>query len=62
SDGVTAKKQSGQAPESLQVVDVAQLLLTSVKQPATAANGTGTGPVRETPTQTPAPYPPSREE
>ncbi|WP_232784532.1 hypothetical protein, partial [Carbonactinospora thermoautotrophica] len=44
SDGVTAKQQSGQAPESLQVVDVAQLLLTSVKQPATAANGTGTGP------------------
>ncbi|WP_267596078.1 hypothetical protein, partial [Carbonactinospora thermoautotrophica] len=61
-----AKQQSGQAPESLQVVDVAQLLLTSVKQPTptpnTTPNGTGTGPVRETPTQTPAPYPPSREE
>ncbi|WP_434581762.1 (Fe-S)-binding protein [Carbonactinospora thermoautotrophica] len=48
SDGVTAKQQSGQAPESLQVVDVAQLLLTSVKQPTptpnTTPNGTGTGP------------------
>ncbi|WP_267594579.1 hypothetical protein, partial [Carbonactinospora thermoautotrophica] len=43
-----AKQQSGQAPESLQVVDVAQLLLTSVKQPTptpnTTPNGTGTGP------------------
>jgi Fe-S oxidoreductase len=30
-DSVTARKQSGEVPESMEVVDVAQLLLTSVK-------------------------------
>jgi Fe-S oxidoreductase len=35
-DSITARKQSGEVPESMEVVDVAQLLLRSVKQPASA--------------------------
>ncbi|MEY9926901.1 Fe-S oxidoreductase [Catenulispora sp. GP43] len=38
-DSITARKQAGEVPESMEVVDVAQLLLTSVKparEPATA--------------------------
>ncbi len=34
SDAVTAKQQSGEAREGVQVLDVAQLLLRSVGQPA----------------------------
>ncbi|MFF8831851.1 (Fe-S)-binding protein [Streptomyces sp. NPDC015131] len=37
-DSVNGKKNDGQAKESLQVVDVAQLLLESVKQPADPAS------------------------
>ncbi|MEU6488751.1 hypothetical protein, partial [Streptomyces sp. NPDC046887] len=36
-DSVNGKKNDGKAPESLQVVDVAQLLLDSVKTPAEPA-------------------------
>ena len=36
-DSITARKQTGEVPESMEVVDVAQLLLTSVKPSATAA-------------------------
>jgi len=36
-DSITARKQAGEVPESMEVVDVAQLLLTSVKPSATAA-------------------------
>jgi ribosomal protein L12E/L44/L45/RPP1/RPP2 len=36
-DAVSAKKSSGEAKESLEVVDVAQLLARSVRQPATVA-------------------------
>jgi len=32
-DSITARKQAGEVPESMEVVDVAQLLLKSVKQP-----------------------------
>jgi Fe-S oxidoreductase len=32
-DSITARKQAGEVPESMEVVDVAQLLLRSVKQP-----------------------------
>jgi hypothetical protein len=32
-DSITARKQSGEVPESMEVVDVSQLLLRSVKQP-----------------------------
>jgi Fe-S oxidoreductase len=35
-DSITARKQAGEVPESMEVVDVAQLLLTSVKPTATA--------------------------
>jgi len=35
-DSITARKQAGEVPESMEVVDVAQLLLTSVKPSATA--------------------------
>jgi Fe-S oxidoreductase len=39
SDSVTAKKQSGEAAESLEVVDVSQVLLRSVKSPVPEAAG-----------------------
>jgi Fe-S oxidoreductase len=38
-DSITAKKQAGQARESVEVVDVAELLLRSVRQPATLGGG-----------------------
>ena len=41
-DAIDEKKSSGAAKESLQVVDVAQLLMRSVKQPA-APGSEGTG-------------------
>jgi Fe-S oxidoreductase len=34
-DSITARKQSGDVPESMEVVDVSQLLLRSLKQPVT---------------------------
>jgi Fe-S oxidoreductase len=37
-DAVSAKKSSGEAKESLEVVDVAQLLMRSIEQPAAAAS------------------------
>ena len=37
-DSITARKQAGEVPESMEVVDVAQLLLTSVKPAAEPAN------------------------
>ena len=37
-DSITARKQAGEVPESMEVVDVAQLLLTSVKPAQVAAN------------------------
>ncbi|MGW8848869.1 (Fe-S)-binding protein [Streptomyces xiamenensis] len=40
-DSVNGKKESGAAKENLQVVDVAQLLLTSVKTPVAAAETEG---------------------
>jgi Fe-S oxidoreductase len=40
-DAVSAKKGSGEAKESLEVVDVAQLLARSVAQPAPAGAGHG---------------------
>jgi Fe-S oxidoreductase len=62
SDSVTAKKQAGDAREQVEVVDVAQLLLRSVREPvrvgaAVAAApmseaDTGTGPVGATPGET----------
>jgi len=42
SDAITAKKQAGQARESVEVVDVAQLLLRAVRQPATVGGGPAT--------------------
>ncbi|GAA2036978.1 heterodisulfide reductase-related iron-sulfur binding cluster [Catenulispora yoronensis] len=36
-DSITARKQAGEVPESMEVVDVAQLLLTSVRPAAVAA-------------------------
>ncbi|MEU1118901.1 Fe-S oxidoreductase, partial [Streptomyces sp. NPDC005879] len=38
-DSVNGKKNDGQAKESINVVDVAQLLLDSVKTPAEAPDG-----------------------
>ncbi|HEY0360471.1 MAG TPA: Fe-S oxidoreductase, partial [Mycobacteriales bacterium] len=35
SDGVTSKKSTGEAPEGVEVLDVSQVLLRSVKAPAT---------------------------
>ena len=61
SDSVTAKKQAGEAREDVEVVDVAQLLLRSVREPVAAgavpAGGmpeseTGTAPVAATPEET----------
>jgi Fe-S oxidoreductase len=42
-DAVSAKKGSGEAPESLEVVDVAQLLVRSVSTPVAVDGGTGSG-------------------
>ena len=42
-DSVNGKKNDGQAKESMQVVDVAQLLLDSVKTPADPADDAGAG-------------------
>jgi Fe-S oxidoreductase len=50
SDSVTAKKQSGEAREAVEVLDVAQLLIRSVREPV----GAGVGPVRGTPAETEA--------
>jgi hypothetical protein len=45
-DAVNAKKATGEAKESLEVIDVAQLLVRSVR-PATASSGPiADGPVR----------------
>jgi Fe-S oxidoreductase len=43
-DSVNGKKNDGMAKESLQVVDVAQLLLDSVRTPAQVPAGAGAGP------------------
>jgi len=57
-DAVTAKKQEGAAREDVEVVDVAQLLVRSVREPAAVAAApmpvaeTGTGPVGATPDET----------
>jgi Fe-S oxidoreductase len=42
-DAVAAKKSSGEAKESLEVVDVAQLLIRSVQVPAAASPAAGAG-------------------
>ena len=42
-DAVAAKKGSGEAKESLEVIDVAQLLARSVAPHRPAANGAGGG-------------------
>jgi hypothetical protein len=38
-DAIAAKKASGEAPESLEIVDVAQLLARSVRPTGAAADG-----------------------
>jgi Fe-S oxidoreductase len=51
-DAVSAKKSSGEAKESLEVVDVAQLLVRSVQQPAAAvADGGGQASAGESATE-----------
>jgi Fe-S oxidoreductase len=68
SDSVTAKKQAGEAREGVEVVDVAQLLLRSVKKPALVGgedltSEQGARPVLDTPDQTEvADYPQLAEE
>jgi Fe-S oxidoreductase len=58
SDSVTAKKQSGEAREEIEVVDVAQLLARSVRSRRPVPAGgmpdgeTGTGPVAASPDET----------
>jgi Fe-S oxidoreductase len=62
SDAVTAKKQSGEAREDVEVLDVSQLLLRSItpppdRQPALVGGGSddseeGAGPERATPAET----------
>ncbi len=58
SDSLTAKKQSGEAREEVEVVDVAQLLVRSVKETVPVAAApmpvaeTGAGPVGATPRET----------
>jgi Fe-S oxidoreductase len=57
SDGVTAKKQTGEAREETEVVDVSQLLVRAIKAPALVGAGApgedlGSAPVREEPEQT----------
>jgi Fe-S oxidoreductase len=47
-DAVAAKKGSGEAKESLEVVDVAQLLVRSVAAPAAVAAGPSAGPSAST--------------
>jgi len=47
-DAVSAKKSSGEAAESLEVVDVAQLLARSVRTPL-PADGSGAGGTRAEP-------------
>ena len=42
-DAVNAKKAAGQAKESLEVIDVAQLLVRSIKLREGAAEGTAEG-------------------
>jgi hypothetical protein len=42
-DAIAAKKASGEAPESLEIVDVAQLLARSVQPAAVAAASSGNG-------------------
>jgi hypothetical protein len=42
-DAIAAKKASGEAPESLEIVDVAQLLARSVQPAAVAAASPGNG-------------------
>ncbi|MBW1596281.1 hypothetical protein, partial [Streptomyces sp. JJ38] len=42
-DSVNGKKNEGQAKESIQVVDVSQLLLESVKTPVSPEDGGETG-------------------
>jgi hypothetical protein len=42
-DAINAKKAAGQAKQSLEVIDVAQLLVRSVKLREGAAEGTGAG-------------------
>jgi Fe-S oxidoreductase len=56
SDAVTARKQEGSARETVEVVDVSQLLVRSVASPAARELGrdTGTGPVGPTPGDTAA--------
>jgi Fe-S oxidoreductase len=51
SDSVTSKKQTGEAREEVEVLDVAQLLVRSVT-PTAPGGETGTGPVRSTPQAT----------
>ena len=46
-DSVNGKKNDGKAKESIQVVDVAQLLLDSVRRPAGPAGGKSTHPAPE---------------
>ena len=68
SDSVTAKKQAGEARDGVEVVDVAQLLLRSVKKPALVGGDDvtseqGARPVLDTPDQTEvADYPQLAEE
>ncbi|MEU5190907.1 (Fe-S)-binding protein [Streptomyces klenkii] len=62
-DSVNGKKNDGKAKESIQVVDVAQLLLESVKTPVTPEDGGedggdgGDGEPADTPKPDPAPAP-----
>jgi Fe-S oxidoreductase len=58
-DAVTAKKQAGEAAESVEVVDVSQILLRSVKTPVAVGGPSddesdGDGPAREAPADTEA--------
>ena len=46
-DAVNAKKSSGEAPDSLEVVDVAQLLVRSVTTAQAPANGGQSAPVTD---------------
>jgi hypothetical protein len=58
SDSVTAKKQTGEAREEVEVVDVAQLLLRSIREPVAVAAApmpleeTGAAPVEGSPAET----------
>jgi Fe-S oxidoreductase len=48
-DAVSAKRSSGEAPESLEVVDVAQILVRSVRPPAAAVTADPVSPDAEPP-------------